>query len=289
MGATQRGLARKLGVDQSVLSRFLNQQPGYEPSSARPRAMRVLELIEQFCSHLEDVSVLTDESEFDPTDEIAAWERAINARFRQVRREVDPGFAMSRLPELCAQAFCFPLPHRPYVCVHAELAVSFIMISEERAGICSNELVRQNAARLERLRDLALEDIPGTDRIVDDIGTIRGTHDELTARALNYAGLGLAFAGMRIRENRYTDAGVSDLLRSTDYSHRPIMGIWHNVFLVLERLFAGDHPRAVEWAASAADQARKCRGDNLSIAMNERSIPLLREHWSRTAADVLDL
>src|SRR4051812_3531702 len=49
-GRSQSFLARELGVDRSVLTRFLTREAEvYTPSPSRPRIMKILEGIERIC------------------------------------------------------------------------------------------------------------------------------------------------------------------------------------------------------------------------------------------------
>jgi len=273
MNASQRGLATRLNVDQSVLSRFLSQQPGYEPTPARPRIMKLLEDIEQHCQHLENVEAWLDEGSFSSADDLRIHFRAHAARLRQLGRHSDPGYVFARLPELCAQARLFPGLYLKHACINTLLEISVASFSLHRHGSCSPDLLKHTAARVLLLERSAHEAFEGSDEETE----------EDQARTLNYAGISQAYIGLALADASLAEDGIRKAVESTLRETQPVSGVWLNALQLLEHLFAVRHGSAEHWSgvALAAAQSNPCEA--LRLALVERTVERVRAHWATLA------
>ena len=280
MALSQRGLARRLNVDQSVLSRFLNEEPGSAPSPKRPRALKLLEGLERLCSCLDDVIDVPPE-EFDIDDDSSIWEHSFNRRLAILRKQFPPGEALTRIPEMCVQAWNAPPHQRAYVCTNTALEISVCLYKNWRAPECSVELVQQSLRRLRRLHHEAAQLLPA---IVDE-----ADREHHTARCHSYAGVALSYAGLSLRDDDLLGEGVSLALRSAEHRNLPRSGVWPNLLQLLDNLLRLGQSRADEWSSRAAEVASRRGDDSLRIALTDSSIPDLRKSWAAKAPHLLDL
>jgi len=281
MMATQRGLARRLGVDQSVLSRFLSQQPGYEPARNRPRILKLLEDIEQLCSQLEDVAPVAEWTEFDATDDVLRWEQTLAVRLRQIRQDPDPGRALTRLPELSVQALHFPGPGRAFACINATLAAAIQLIAEWRVAVCSDRLVRETLSRLGALGCAALENL-------QELPLERALRLRHEARARSYEGLGRSFAGFRLDDARLVISGCELQIVAAKGPSEPKDKVWHNLLNTLEVMLDEEVDTARDLTCQAAEAGSTSSGQGLKLALADRSLSRVRSVLEEVAPHLLE-
>jgi len=273
MNASQRGLAERLQVDQSVLSRFLSQQPGYEPAPTRPRILKLLEDIEQFCSHVENVALWIDDEFFAPDDDLRVLFRAHTARLRQLRQMPDPAEALVRLPELSAQALLFPDPYALYACANTLLGISVLSYSLRAQIACSQALLKNTSIRIDRLAEGAFAAL---ERGV-------GMPEEDRARILSYQGTSQSYIGLATADTELLQSGVRRALDAVLYQNRPLNGVWLNVVQLLEHVLEIGHPLARTFSEEALKRAQSYENEALRMAMVERSMERVRSHWRELA------
>jgi len=276
--SSQRGLARRLGTDQSVLSRFLSQQPGFEPAPGRPRLMKLLERIEGTCSHIESVEYFTDAGS-KAVDDFEAVFQAHVVRLRTLRQQYGSADGLARMGELSGIARCLPMPYRPYACNNTLLAISILIHGDD--GQCSEELLR---ATLQRVRELEQTAIPAIDEL--DVGT-REKGEEY-ARAAGYSGVSRAYSGLRLEDDALVSTGVEQALAATKHLYGPQGEIWHNALALLERLLSAGHPEAVAWSERAAKMAEKDRSEALRAGLVDRNLEHLLVHWRKCVPGLVE-
>ena len=281
MNASQRGLARRLGVDQSVLSRFLSQQPGYEPARNRPRILKLLEDIEQACTHLEDVAAFQDDDQFDASNDLARWEDALTIRLRLVRQEEDPGRALTRFPELSIQALHFPGLGRVFASINACLAAAGPVFREWKKIVCSDDLVRETVDRVFALERSAAEALSASQLGPEE----KARH---LSRCRSYAGLAIGFAGLRLKDVDILLEGLERQFEAAQLPNEPKDGVWRNLFGILNVLLESRAPRATEFARRAADIGRQHPNESISIALTDREFSSLYALWRTEAPDLLE-
>jgi len=276
MRASQRGLSRRLGVDQSLLSRFLSQQPGFEPSLKRPRILALLEAIEQCCSHVEDIDY-ADLGRPGIDDPFRLWIDAHVSRLRQLRQRTRSGEALTRLPELYAQALSFPPPHRWHACVNTELCLAVVLSHEFEERLSSDSLVRASVEWIEPLERTAAEDLEAAPEATED-----------RARCHNYAAVARVYAGLRLGDDSLVEAGMEGMLASTKLEHRPLTRVWHNTLVLTNTLLEAEHARADVWVRRVGEEARKTPNPmSLRSALLDRSTERLRTAWEGDFTDLL--
>ena len=281
MNASQRGLARRLGADQSVLSRFLSQQPGYEPARNRPRILKLLEDIEQVCSHLEDVEAFQDDGQFDSSNDLERWEDALTIRLRMVRQEADPGRALTRFPELSVQALHFPGLGRAFTCINACLSAAGPIYKEWKARVCSDGLVGESVERVVALERGATEALAASSLEED----VMKRH---LSRCHSYAGLVLSFGGLRLGRDDLVMQGIERQFEAVQLPHETKDGVWRNLFGVLNVLLSTQAPKARELALRAAELGRQSSGDSIAVALADREFDSLYAFWRVEAPDLLE-
>jgi len=280
MNMSQRGLSRRLGVDPSMLSRFLSQQPGYEPGPKRPRILKLLEDIEQFCTQVEDVSLWQEDGVFDEEDDVRVWARAHTLRLRALRQMSIPGEALVRVSELSAQALCFPPAYRPYVCINTELAISVAMYKEFEARSSTEGLIRGSVRRVDALEQAALVGI--RDLSLDEAGI-----DEQTGRAKGFAAVVRAYAGLRIEDASLVRIGADGLIEAAQHPCPPAARLWHNLLRFVDLALRLGTDGVDDWSRRAADLAMRSRGSEaLSLALADQSVSRLRSHWIELGVDL---
>ena len=274
MNMSQRGLSRRLNVDQSVLSRFLSQQPGYEPAPKRPRILKLLEDIEQFCTQVEDVSLLQEDGIFDDENDLRVWARAHTLRLRHLRQLSVPGESLARVSELAAQALNFPSDYRAYTCINTLLAISIALFKEYDARTCSGPLIMSSIRRVDALEASARAGILEVD--LDEAQT-----SEQTGRAIGFASVARAYAGLRLDDAVLLDKGAEGLLEAASYACPPAAKLWHNLLHFVDLALAANLPRATEWSRRAEALARVAEGsEGLALALADQSLEQVRAHWA---------
>jgi len=282
MSASQRGLARLLGIDQSMLSRFLSQQPGYEPTSRRPRILKLLEDIEQVCSRVEDIAPYSEDGPFDPEDDLFRWECTLALRLRQLRGFEDPGSALTRLPELTIQALHMTGTSRVNACINASLSAAVLMATEWRLRVCSVTLIEQTLRRLDALEATALETLSSLDGIED---SVRSRH---RARSLSYCGTARSYAALRLGDATLLDRAVAQQLEACTRTLDPKDGVWKNLLTLLNTLLEQGHEDAQRFADRGSEVARENPSRALAMALIDRELASLESYWADTAPDILE-
>lgn len=282
MNASQRGLASLLDVDQSVLSRFLSQQPGYEPAKNRPRILKLLEDIEQVCVRLEDVVPISGDLSFDPEDDLKRWTCTLAFRLQHLRHYEDPGGALTRFPDLSIQALHVPGPSRVNVCNTASLTAAILMAAEWRSRVCTSELISQTLGRVDALQAAVFEtlDATGLDEVVES---------RHRARSRSYCGTARSYAGLRRQDQNLLKAGFEEQLQACSAEGlQPKDRVWHNLLTLLNILLKKEWPEAALLAHRATEVVRQHPSESLDIALADRDLTSLTSFWGDHAPDLLE-
>jgi len=280
MNSSQRGLAARIGVDQSVLSRFLSQQPGYEPLPSRPRLIRVLEQIEAICSHLECVAPVSEDQVTAAADDMETLFRSHLLRTRHLRQHFSPPEVLSRIGELCAQAVLFPPRYRVYACNNVLFVLSnAIFRDQDRVG--SRELLESSLARVRELEHVAIA--AGRDLECEE-----AERSAELAATLSYAAVSRAHAALRLEDEDLLATATGQLLEATKHARRPQGGAWRNALQFVEHLLAIEHPEAKTWSERALERALEDRSEALRVALHDKELGLLRAHWPSLDATGID-
>lgn len=279
MNMSQRGLARRLDVDQSVLSRFLSQQPGYEPARNRPRILKLLEDVEQFCTRVEDVSLWQEDGVFDSSDVLDVWWRAHTHRLRSLRQDPDPSRALLYVGELVGQALFLPMPYKPHACINTELAISVALFHESSLNSCSDELVRRSLESVESLLDAARQTVP-------ELEIESKERDEHMARALCYAAVSCGYAGLRLSDGGLIQQAAQGFMECTKLWSRPVTRVWHNALHFMERLLEREHPDGVRWSLELVNGVDPGL-ESLRVALEDHDLGRVRQLYLREAPTLL--
>ena len=276
MNMTQRGLSRRLDVDQSVLSRFLSKHPGYGPGPKRPRILKLLEDIEQFCTHVEDVNLWEEDGLFNEDDDLRVWARAHTLRLRHLRQSHSSGESLVRVSELAAQAVHFPMPYKPYTCVNTELAISIALYREFHTRSSSDKLVLSSMRRVDQLEKAILDSVVELD-VAEDVRTSE------RAKGIGFAASARGYAGLMLGDGQLVQRARDGFLGSVALEHQPSTRLWHNALHFIEVLLSRSYEGASEWSCMAAEVAMKCSSESLRVALADKDLEHLRSHWMTVA------
>ncbi len=262
-GLNQHGLARRVGVSPSLLSRFLNPLSGRAPGPRSPAMTRLLEELERICS------VDLDVFEMDPTpgervDDEWLWYDRHRKRLRVPRDKLDPGEALARIGVLCAQAVNGPSAHRAAMCANTLLALGFVLHKLE-ARSASRDLLSRTTGRVDHLHETGMNGVEG--------------NSEIDLKIEGYTGLCHALTGYHMQETSRIGSGVREMLEVAVRPHRRVDALWCNPLEFTDRLLGESHGSADGLSMEVARVAYRNQCELLRDALRTRTLAHLKNHW----------
>jgi len=275
---TYSGLAELVGVDRTILSRFINGVEGHTPSERRPAKVELLEKLERVCSQLYVIAwdaFETDTIPDGPDGDYAIWFRNFTERLRQLQG-LSAVRGLGMVPEMYAQAMQAPAPWGASMCSNLAMVVLMLAVKDE-ARDASASLLRYSADRVRRLEARALQ--VGTETFVRDYAH----------RPVGYAGASLIRLGELLGDDAVVEEGLA---RCLDAVRRPMPDPrdrdlhWQNLLEAVERLLAAGHDRAPDWSSRVARAGEDHDPGHLARVHVLHDYPRIRGHWAQVAPEL---